>query len=385
MTRRRFNRISIVLFAAVLGIVVAFAFMVNRYLNAEVEAAPDYEGDGSGSVLLRVESGQSLGEIGDNLYDIGTIASTRAFVGAAQGTQVESIQPGYYQLRREMSADSTVELLADPQYQVGSFEVRPGARLLDTEVVGGDRELGIFHLIANATCMRDLDAPEAEPDCRTPQEIVDASVEATPEELGVPDWAMDEVSNAPDEVRRLEGLISPGMHIVDPTAEPVEILRGLIEESAAWYESTDLVAAADRIGLTPYHLLTSASLVEKEGLTEDFPMVARVILNRLEEPMQLQFDSTVNYALPDQEVATTDEARGEQTPWNTYAMDGLPYGPIATPGQDALLSMENPADGPWLYFVTVDMEGTTRFTEDYAEHQANQAESIANGVLVSGR
>lgn len=382
---RTSGTIRFLLFAAVIGVILAFGLMVYRNLDAEVAAAPDHEGPGHGNALLHVEPGDTLGTVGDRLYDIGTVASTRAFTGAAVGTSVESIQPGYYQVQEEMSAQATVEALADPQNRVGYLEVTPGARLLDTVVVDGQTEKGIYTLIADATCLRDLDAPQAPPTCRHPQEIVDAAVQADPAALGVPEWAINEVQAAPDPVRRLEGLVAPGVHNIDPGAEPVEILRQLIGSSTEMYDETGLVASAEQIGLTPYQVVTAASLVEKEGRTEDFDKIARVILNRLAEPMRLQFDSTVNYALADQEIATTDAARAENTPWNTYAMDGLPYGPIGSPGLDALRAMENPAEGEWKYFVTVDMQGTTRFAVDYPEHERNQSEAIANGVLSSGR
>lgn len=375
----------LLLIGAVIGIVVAFGAMAYRYLTAEVAAAPDFDGDGTGSALLHVEPGDTLGMVGDRLYEIGTVASTRAFTGAAAGTPVEGIQPGYYQVRQEMSADAAVEMLSEPQSRVGFIDIKPGGRLLDTEVVGGNREKGIFTQIADATCMRDLNAPDAAPTCHHPQEIVDAAVQTDPAALGVPAWAMAEVQAAPDPVRRLEGLVAAGVHNVDPTAEPVEILRQLIASSAAAYDETGLVPAAGTIGLTPYQVLTAASLVEKEGHKGDFDKIARVILNRLAEPMRLQFDSTVNYALADQEIATTDADRAARTPWNTYAMDGLPYGPIGSPGLDALRAMENPAEGAWKYFVTVDMQGTTRFANDYPEHERYQSEAIANGVLSSGR
>ena len=203
--------------------------------------------------------------------------------------------------------------------------------------------------------------------------------------LGVPGWAINEVQAAPDPVRRLEGLIAPGVHTVNPQSDPVEILRQLIASSTQSYDQTGLVASAERIGLPPYQVVTAAPLVEKGGTLEDFDKIARVILNRLDEPMRLQFDSTVNYALADQEIATTDADRAAVTPWNTYAIDGLPYGPIGSPGLDALRAMENPADGQWKYFVTVDMQGTTRFADEYPEHERYQSEAIANGVLSSGR
>lgn len=373
------------LLAAVIGVVLAFGFMAFRNINNQTGAAPDFDGLGTGNALLHVEAGDSLGMVGDRLYDVGAIASTRAFTAAAAGTPVEGIQPGYYQVQQEMSAAAAVEALSDPENRVGFIDVKPGGRLLDTVVVGGGTEKGIYSLIADATCTRDLDSPDSEPACRQPQEIVDAAVQIDPAALGVPAWAINEVQAAPDPVRRLEGLVSPGVHNIDPHGEPAEILRQLIESSTASYDATGLASSAERIGLTPYQLLTSASLVEKEGTLQDFDKVARVILNRLAEPMQLQFDSTVNYALADQEIATTDDDRAAATPWNTYAMDGLPYGPIGSPGLDALRAMENPAEGAWLYFVTVDMQGTTRFADDYPEHERNQSEAIANGVLASGR
>lgn len=373
------------LLAAVIGVVLAFGFMAFRNLNSQVGAAPDYDGEGTGNVLLHVEPGDTLGMVGDRLYDIGTIASTRAFVSAATGTPVEGIQPGYYQVQEEMSAASAVAALSTPENRVGFIDVKPGGRLLDTVVVGGGTEKGVYTLIAEATCVRDLEAPEADPTCHTPQEIVDAAVQVDPVDLGVPDWAINEVQTAPDAVRRLEGLVSPGVHNINPQSEPAEILRELIESSTASYDATGLLPSAERIGLSPYQVVTAASLVEKEGTLQDFDKVARVILNRLAEPMPLQFDSTVNYALADQEIATTDADRAANTPWNTYAMDGLPYGPIGSPGLDALRAMENPAEGDWLYFVTIDLQGTTVFADDYPEHERNQSLAIANGVLSSGR
>ena len=158
-----------------------------------------------------------------------------------------------------------------------------------------------------------------------------------------------------------------------------------MSESAARYEETGLEASAQRVGLSPYELITAASLIQMEAPDGDFDKVARVILNRLEEPMRMQFDSTVNYDLEDQEIATTDEDRARVTAWNTYAKDGLPDTPIASPSIEAITAMENPAEGPWLYFVTVDKDGRTVFTTTFEEHQVAIQESIANGVLDSNR
>jgi UPF0755 protein len=113
--------------------------------------------------------------------------------------------------------------------------------------------------------------------------------------------------------------------------------------------------------------------------------VARVIVNRLKVDQPLQFDSTVNYALDTTEVATTDADRARRTPWNTYAMAGLPATPIAAPSAAALRAVEQPEPGPWLYFVTIDKQGTTLFTQSYTEHLRNIDRAMESGILDSGR
>ena len=64
---------------------------------------------------------------------------------------------------------------------------------------------------------------------------------------------------------------------------------------------------------------------------------------------------------------------------------GLPDTPIASPSLDAIKAMENPADGDWLFFVTVDQKGTTEFNRTFEEHQQDMQKSIDNGVLDSNR
>ncbi len=156
--------------------------------------------------------------------------------------------------------------------------------------------------------------------------------------------------------------------------------------SAEQYDRTGIADAAAKVGLSPYELLVAASLVEREALPADFARVARVILNRLDIDMPLQFDSTVNYSLDETELATTDSDRARVTPWNTYASPpGLPATPISSPSIGALQAVENPEPGNWTYFVTVDAQGTTLFADNYEEHLANTERALESGILDSGR
>lgn len=376
--------IRALLIAALVGVLLAGALLVYRSGNSGSTAA-DYDGEGEGMVMLRVSEGQSLGEVGEELEGLNVVKSAQAFNQAANlNPALGGLQPGYYQLREEMKGSVAAALLADPNSRVGWLQVPAGSRLKDTAVVGGPGAKGIYTLMSEASCLRSEDANQP-PQCKSADEFRQVAETADPATLGVPEWAINEVLNAPDPSRRLEGLLSSGNHDFNPAASAEEIWRELIDSSTAQYEESGLIDSAANINITPYELVTAASLIQHEAGAADYGKVATVILNRLAEPMRLQFDSTVNYTQDDQEVATTDDARGEANPWNTYTMDGLPYGPIASPSMEAISAMENPEPGPWLYFVTVNADGTTEFTEDYNQHLANQQAAVDSGVLSSGR
>ena len=138
-------------------------------------------------------------------------------------------------------------------------------------------------------------------------------------------------------------------------------------------EDADLEAAAEELGYTPGELMIIASLVESEvNRAEDRGKVSRVIYNRLEGDETaglLQIDATVNYALGrDLGLALTEEDLDVDSPYNTRKFPGLPPGPIESPGEAAIEAAANPADGDWLYYVTVNLDtGETKFTDDYDE------------------
>lgn len=341
----------------------------------------DYSGEGNGeTVVVEVAQGSSLSDLSTKLTDDDVVATEDAFMSAANShARSGELQPGFYRLEKKMSAASAVEALLDPANQAGTVDIPTGTRLMDTHIVASDDvRKGIFTLISEASCM-------GEDQCVSVDELKQAAGTMDPGALGVPAWAAREVGARGDDPRRLEGLITPGVHQFNPQADAGEIISSLVSESTTRYEETGLEASAQRVGLSPYELITAASLIQMEAPDGDFDKVGRVILNRLEEPMRMQFDSTVNYDLPDQEIATTGEDRARVTAWNTYAKDGLPETPISSPSIEAITAMENPADGPWLYFVTVDKDGRTVFTTTFDEHQAAIQESIANGVLDSNR
>jgi UPF0755 protein len=120
---------------------------------------------------------------------------------------------------------------------------------------------------------------------------------------------------------------------------------------------------------SPYDLVKVASLLQIEGDPSDYSKVARVIYNRLKIGMPLQLNSTVQYANNTRgKIALSRNATQIRSPYNTYLHTGLPPTPISNPGLQAISAAQHPADGDWLYFITVKPHDT-RFTKSFAEFQ----------------
>lgn len=343
----------------------------------------DYAGGGVNDVVIQVHDGDSTTAIGQTLLDHRVVATVKAFVEAASGnSQMSAIQPGYYRVRTEIPAADAVHRLTDPQSRVGLLVIPEGRQLDDVRDVKTNAVTeGIFTLISRATCVN-LDGNQR---CAPLDELKRVAATVPPATLGVPEWAVQPVNAMGNDHRRIEGLIAPGTWNIDPALKPQDILTMLLRTSASRYAQSGLLDTATAMNMSPYQILTVASLVQRESKPEDFAKVARVIYNRLAENRTLEFDSTVNYPLDRIEVATTDADRAQATPWNTYVRPGLPATPICSPSPAALTAAEQPEPGDWLYFVTIDLQGTTLFTRDYNQHLANIELARRNGVLDSAR
>jgi UPF0755 protein len=364
-------------------VVVAAVFLGSKLWHIMLGSGDDYSGSGKRDVVIQIQAGDSTTAVGETLHNHGVVATVRAFVDAAHGNAaISSIQPGFYRMRTEIPAANAVARLVDPKNRVGKLVIPEGRQLdntadMKTNVVTP----GILTLISQATCV-DLDGNQR---CVSVADLRTAASKSTPTTLSVPPWAVEPVTELGDDHRRIEGLIAPGTFNVDPAASAETILSSLISAGAVEYMKSGLVETGKSLSLSPYYILVVASLVQRESNTQDFPKVAQVIYNRLHEHRTLEFDSTVNYPLDRREVATSDADRAQRTPWNTYVSQGLPATAICSPGVDALSAAVHPEPGDWLYFVTIDAQGTTLFTRDYQQHLANIELAKHNGVLDSAR
>jgi len=297
----------------------------------------DYVGQGSGSVVVEIPKGANGQQIANILAKNDVVKSAEAFYQLSiKDARSQTIQAGFYQLRKQMSAEWAMRELTDKTNRVeGKVTIPEGSR------VGQ-----IVSIIAAKTKIKEADLLAA----------LDK-----PETLGLP-----AVANL-----NPEGYLFPATYTVQPGTTATELLRQMVKKTVDVSKSLNIDTRAKSLGLTGEQILTVASILEYEAKKDsDYAKVARVLYNRLAAPMRLQLDSTVSYVSKRKgDVFTTPAERADPSKYNTYENDGLPPGPIGSPGQKTIEAALNPATGSWLYFVAINLDtGETVFSDTLAEH-----------------
>jgi UPF0755 protein len=322
--------LAVIVFGAVLAVVLGVLLKNIVFAGA----GEDYQGAGTGEVVVEVKEGQTLSDIGVTLKENGVVASAQSFIDAASANpQSQSIGPGFYRLSERMSAAAALARMLDPASRVVTRVVIPE----------GLREDQVVKRLSQASGI---------PRARFTQAIKDAG------ELGLPKWAK---GNA-------EGFLFPATYEFRPDTPARDMISAMI---ARWQESADklqFTARAKQTGYSPYEVMVIASLVQAEGHPNDYGKVSRVIYNRLAAGMPLQLDATVNYVLKKSDINLSPGEIATDSPYNTYQNTGLPPTPINQPGEAAMAAALRPDEGDWLYFVAVNPDtGETKFTSDYNE------------------
>ncbi|MGZ8286297.1 MAG: endolytic transglycosylase MltG [Allosphingosinicella sp.] len=177
-----------------------------------------------------------------------------------------------------------------------------------------------------------------------------------------------------------EGSVLPNSYSYqrgEPRSKVVERMQAAMARTLAelWAKRSPASVAK-----TPAEAVILASIVEKEtGKASERRMIAGVYSNRLRQGMKLDADPTVIYPITKGKPLGRRILRSElnaKNGYNTYAMAGLPVGPIANPGKESIAAVLNPAETQALYFVA-DGTGGHVFANTYAEHQANVAKWFA--------
>ena len=297
----------------------------------------DYSGQGTGNVVVQVTPGANGLVIANALKAAGVVKSADAFYQLSlKDPRAQAIQPGFYTLRKQMSADWALRELSDKANRVeGKVTIPEGSRvgqIVSAIVSGSD--------ITEGALTAALEKPET---------------------LGLPAAAR----NNP------EGYFFPATYTVEPGTSATQLLQSMVKKTLAVEQDLDIGTRAKALGLNAEEVLTVASLLEHEAKKdEDYPKVARVLYNRIKAGMRLQLDSTVSFVSKREgDVFTTEAERADESAYNTYQNLGLPPGPIGSPGEKTIEAALNPAAGDWLYFVAVNLDtGETVFSTTFAEH-----------------
>jgi peptidoglycan lytic transglycosylase G len=327
-----------------IGLVVVGALVAGAYfflqgpITALIERftpAADYSGSGTGEIVFMIHDGDAGSDIAENLVDQGVTASYDAFYDLLlKQTPEPEFHPGAYRLAEKMSSKAALAALLDDANKLENTFVIPEGTALPEVLVAISE--------GSSIPLEQLQAAAAEP----------------PANYGLP-----------AEATTLEGFLFPATYTLDPNSDAHGVLQTLVNRQ---FEALDAAGVpADQ----RWRTIVLASIVQREAGSnlEDFPKVARVFQNRLDQGINLESDATVAYGTGNKDTPwTTDEERADASNlYNTYANPGLPIGPIGNPGDVAINAVLNPAPGDWLFFVTVNFAtGETVFSTTVEEHEA---------------
>lgn len=165
----------------------------------------------------------------------------------------------------------------------------------------------------------------------------------------------------------LEGYLFPDTYVFSKTVSCDEVIKTMLNrfEEVVSQINKNYNNVIENKNME--NIITMASIIEKEALQDsDRPKVASVFYNRIKKNMKLQSDATVLYALNiHKEVVYTNDLK-VNSPFNTYMVQGLPIGPICSPGRASIEAAVNPEKSNNVYFIII-KDGPHFFSDNYNE------------------
>jgi len=331
-TRGLRRRGIVPLLALGLGVLVACWFLVSLL--------QPFGGDSKGSVEVAVPAGASVAEIGDLLERKGVVSSAFFFrVRATLGGGAD-LKAGRFELREGMSYAAAIDALS----------VAPPTETFRVAIPEGRARREVKQLVENTRLQGDYLALTK----RSP--IID------PREYGV------------RRARDLEGFLFPATYELGPGSGARELVRQQLRTFKREVADIDMSFARSR-NLTRYDVLVIASMVEREAqVPRERPIIASVIYNRLRKGIPLGIDATVRFATSNWTEPLSDPELGVDSPYNTRERQGLPPGPIGSPGLASIKAAARPARTGFIFFVVKPGTcGEHDFSKTNAEFLADEA------------
>lgn len=168
-----------------------------------------------------------------------------------------------------------------------------------------------------------------------------------------------------------DGVILPNTYKIPIGISANYLMQYLVNQSMSKHKELAIKVLGEFDEKQWFRYVTMASIVQKEAAdTEEMPIVAAVIYNRIKLGMPLQMDGSLNYGKYSHIRVTPTRIKTDTTPYNTYKYRGVPPYPVGSVSMDAILAVINPANVKYLYFVKT-KTGKHVFASSYKEHLKN--------------
>lgn len=366
------RRIALFLITAIIIALLATGFFVYRYVDSAVGAL---DSTSTEYVTVEIPEGSGNKYIGQILEKAGVIKSATVFNYYTKFKNYSNFQSGYYNLQASMDLEEICKFLK----QGGTAEPEEPSlgKILVTE---GYTIKQISEAVTKNTADDDSSTPFTADDFLSvvqDESFISKMVEKYPKLLA-------NLPSADEATYQLEGYLFPATYSYYEDTTMEDLVEQMISTMDSYMSSYyDTISEK---GMTVNEVLTLASLVEKEGSTDDDRRnIASVFYNRLNANMALQSNIAILYAMGKLGEETTLSADASidtsiDSPYNVYTNTGLMPGPVDSPSLSAIEATVNPASTDYYYFVADVNTGTVYYAETYEDHEAN-VEKYVNSQL----
>ena len=279
-----------------------------------------------------IPSGAGLSQITKILHSEKVISFPKIFWLRAKLTGKEKdLKAGEYQMQKGMSHDQVLHLLITGEVIRYRVTIPEGLTFVEIAKIFGETNLinekDFLKLAKDSLFMQELQIP----------------------------------------AKTIEGFLFPSTYFISRNQTPRSLIFEMVQNFNEVYTPT-LNQRAKEMGFSKLQTVILASIIEKEtGQPQERPLISSVFHNRLKKNMKLQTDPTVIYGITNFNGNITKKDLLTPTPYNTYVIRGLPPGPIANPGKEAILASLYPEDTKYLYFVSKN-DGSHVFSSTLKDH-----------------
>jgi uncharacterized YceG family protein len=298
-----------------------------------------FHGDGSGRVVVTIPKGAGVSEVGDLLDSKGVVASSTLFqLRTTLAGKRSDLYAGRYVLAHGMSYGAAIDALSTP----------PVKKTTTVTIPEGYSRAQAAPLVAE-------------------DGLAGSYVKET-----VRSRYLDPAAYGGKDAKNLEGFLFPDTFELKPHAPVADLVQLQLQDFKRRIEGVDMSYARSK-NLTVYDVLTIASMVEREAqLDSERKLVAAVVYNRLHEGIPLGIDATTRFAVGNYTRPLTESELATPSPYNTRTHQGLPPGPIDSPGLASIEAAAHPAKVKYLYYVVKPGScGELAFSSTNAEFEAD--------------